>query len=286
MAEIRVERASDSAEEAVRETAPWIEWLARSGYVAKAAVYVLVGVAALFAAREIGSRPAGTRETMRMVLLQPLGTVLLGVLAVGLAGYALWKLVQAALDPGGEGTDAKGILKRLGFAVAGVVYGVLVFAAVRLALEGGGGIGGGRESAADRWTAFALEKPLGRWIIALVGVGVFLYGVYQLYKAVKGKITDQLDLSELSEEGRGRVVLAARLGMGARAVVFWIMGWFLVRAALEYDPREARGIGGALRVLEEQPYGSWLLVAVAVGLVAYGVLELVKARYHRVLATG
>ncbi len=64
--------------------------------------------------------------------------------------------------------------------------------------------------------------------------------------------------------------------------MFGIIGVFVIVAALQFDPSEAAGLGGALQELLRQPFGSWVLGVVALGLVAYGLLMLAVARYGRI----
>ncbi|HEV2149124.1 MAG TPA: DUF1206 domain-containing protein [Longimicrobiaceae bacterium] len=286
MANIEVERAIfGRSRTAAGEAAPWIERLARFGYAAKGVVYAVVGGIAFDAAIGAG-RATGSRGALESMLGQPLGRVMLGLVAVGLAGYVVWKAVQAIMDPEHLGTDAKGWFKRAAFALTAVIYAGLALAAARLALSGSSGGGGagaeGDGSGPDRWVTMVMDKPLGRWAIAAVGVGIIAYGIYNLYKGYAAKLSEELDLSDLEPENRRRVIWTGRFGMAARGVVFGIVGWFLIMAALHYEPTEAMGLGGALRTLENQPYGPWLLGAVALGLVAYGLFYLVKARYRRI----
>jgi hypothetical protein len=72
------------------------------------------------------------------------------------------------------------------------------------------------------------------------------------------------------------------VGLLARGVVFGLIGAFLIKAAAEYDPREAIGLDGALQKLARQTYGEWLLGLTAAGLVAYAIFCLVEARHRRV----
>lgn len=292
MARIEVQRVTDgargAAHDAAREAAPWIERLARFGYAAKGVVYIIVGGLALDAATS-AAQATGSRGALQSMLQQPLGRVMLGLVAVGLFGYVVWKGVQAVLDPEHEGSDAKGVLKRAAFGITAVIYAGLALAAVRMAMaSGGGGESPGAEgdgTAPDRYTAMVMDKPMGRWAIGLVGAGIIAYGLYNLYKAYAAKLSEEMDLSELEPENRRRVIWAGRFGMAARGVVFGIIGWFLIQAARHYDPQEAMGLGGALRTLEQQAYGPWLLGVVALGLVAYGLFYLVKARYRRIQPT-
>jgi hypothetical protein len=279
MAEIPLERIRGSANRAAREAGPWVVALARIGYVARGIVYTLVGIAAVRVAMGNGGRVEGTRGALVEVIRQPFGRMVLGVMAAGMAGFALWRFAQAALDPERNGTDARGVVKRLSYAVSGFVHVALALAAVRL-LRGGSG---GSDSQAGV-AASVMDQPLGRWLIAGAGVAVAASGAYELYRAFKSELGKRLDLSRLSPRARDAVVHAARAGLAARGIVFGLVGWFLVRAGLSSRAGEARGLPGALQELRETPAGPWLLGAVGVGLVGYGVFELVKARYRRISA--
>lgn len=275
-------RAASSMSSAVATAAlaaPWVQWLARFGYAARGIVYLTIGALALQAALSARSGPEDSSGALQAILRQPFGRVLLGVLAVGLAGFVLWRLVQAIRDPERQGTDLQGLAKRGAYLISALVYGGLAVEAFRL-FRGSGGGGSSGERQADHWTAVVMSQPLGRWIIGAVGATIVLYGLYEAYRAFTTDFTKRLDLSRLGADARRRIVAAGRLGFSARAVVFGIIGWFLARAAFEYDPAEARGFESALLTVQQQGYGRYLLGAVAIGLFAYGLFELAEARYR------
>lgn len=266
------------ARRAAREAAPWVERLARIGYVARGIVYMVVGGVAARAAFGGGGRVEGQRGALEEIFRQPFGKFILGLVALGLVGFAIWRFVQAALDPEQKGTDAKGAVTRAGYAVSGVVHTGLAIAAIGLLR----GTGSGGDDGGQGLTARVLEAPAGRWLVAAAGLIVIAFGLYELYRAAKSKIGERLNLAGMSPAARDGLVIAARAGMAARGVVFALIGFFLVRAALQYDSSEARGLRGALVTLREQPAGKWLLAAVALGLVGFGIFEIVKARYRRI----
>jgi uncharacterized protein DUF1206 len=264
-----------------RELAPWIVRAARIGYVAKAIVYIVVGVLAARAAFGAGGRTTDSRGALASILEQPFGQVLLVLMALGLFGYAGWRLLAAITDPEGKGTDAKGIGSRLGDAGAAIVHAALGISAVRLVAGSGGG---SDDQGAQDWTAKVLSVPLGRWLVGIVAAGVIAYAVYQLYRAYAAKLSKQLDLSSLGADAARWAIRFGRFGLAARGVVFVLIGIFLIRAATQSDASEARGLGGALQELEGQTSIPWLFGAVALGLVAYGLYQLVEARYRRIRA--
>jgi hypothetical protein len=273
-------RVPTSAKEAVHQAAPWVERLARAGFAAKGVVYLVIGALALQAALGRGGETTDSGGALRTVLQQPYGWVLLAVIAIGLAGYAAWRFVEAGVDPQGLGDQGKGLVTRVGYAVSGVIHAALALEAARLAFGFGGGKSG--DAGAQDWTALVLAQPMGRWIIAAAGLAIAVAGLVELVHAYRTDLPRRLDLSRLAPPAQVWVVRFGRMGMAARGIVFGLVGVFLVRAALTYDPSEARGIGGALITIHGQPYGPWLLGLVAIGLIAYGLFEGVQARYRRV----
>jgi hypothetical protein len=273
-----VSGANDGARRATRRARPWIERAARFGYTAYGVVYVLVGVLSVRAALGAGGETAGQEGALQTILLAPLGRVLLGLVALGLLGYAMWRLFQGVLDPDDEGRDAKGLVKRSDHVVNGLFHAALAVSVGRVALGSGGGGGDGP----DDWTATLLQQPLGRWLVGAVGAGIFAIGLFQFYRAYDAKFMEKLKPGEMGPREKTWTRRAGRLGHAARGVVFLVMGVFLAQAALHSDPDEARGLGGALSALAAQPFGPYLLGLVALGLVAFGLFMFVVARYRRI----
>jgi len=243
-----------------------LQKMARLGHGAKGFVYLLVGGLAAAAAWS-GGRAAGTEGALRTLAAGPFGTVLLGVLALGLAAYSVWRLYSAVTGGEGEGTG-----ERIAQGVTAIVYGALAIEAARLAI---GAAGGGE--GANHWTAVLMSQPFGSWLVGGAGIALIGYAIYQFRRALNGPVGRELDVSAMRERTREWTERLGRTGIGARAISIALIGVFLVIAALQSDPSEARGLGGALRTLAEQPFGPWLLVAIAIGLAAYGVFQILKA---------
>lgn len=256
----------------------WIERFARIGYAAKGAVYLIVGFVSAQAAFQAG-QATGSKGALRTVLDEPFGQVLLGLLAVGLAGYAAWRFVQATVDPEDKGSDGEGIATRAMYFVSGLLHVSLVVFAVRLLMGGGSSSSGG---GTEQKTAQLMSEPFGRWLVGLGGLVIIGWAIYQLYKAYTIDLSDRLDLSPLSSTARTWAVRAGRAGIGARGVVFTIVGGFFLLAAWNANPQKAQGLADSLRWLESQPYGPWLMALTAVGLACYGAYMLVKSRYRRI----
>ncbi|MBI1298558.1 DUF1206 domain-containing protein [bacterium] len=272
-----------AAESAYQNAQPWVIRLARWGYAAKGVVYLIVGGLALASVLTTSGQTTGPTGALQEVASQPFGQVMLALIAIGLVGYSIWRMVQAIKDPDHEGSDAKGIAKRIGYAISGIVYAGLAVSAVGMIMGSGGGGSGGQ---AESLTARVMAQPFGRWLIAITGVIIIGVGIYQFYKGAAAKFIKVLKLREMSAGERTWAIRAGRVGLIARSVVYALIGGFLIQAAITADPQEAGGLGEALQTLAQQPYGPWLLGLVALGLMLYGVYSLVLARYRRIYATG
>src|SRR6185503_3904640 len=206
------------------------------------------------------------------------GTAFLAVLACGLAAYAIWRFLEAGLDLERKGSSLRALAVRASFIASGLGHGGLAFSAASLAV----GLHEGRSDLVRTWVGRILDAPHGQWLVAALGLAVVGSGLYQFYKAYACKFEDDLVLSRMTEGARRWSRRIGQTGLVARGVTFAVIGWFLLRAALEVNAHEARGLAGALRVLGRQDRGHWLLLVVALGLAAYGLLSLVDARYRRV----
>ena len=265
----------NSARAAAAGKGEWVEGIARAGFVAKGIVYILVGVLAATAAWGSGVAE-GSEGALRSLVDEPFGQVILGAVALGLACYAIWRFISATVNPEDHGAG-----HRLLDGGKAIVHLGLAVEAASMALPGGGG-GGGSDERAAHWSARAMAQPAGEVAVGAVGLIVIGYGLAQIYRGFTADLDEQLELGSLSARGRHWVVRAGRAGLAARGVVFGVIGGFLVLAAVQSDPGEARGLGGALRTLEQQPYGPWLMSIVGVGLISYGIYQLVRARYRRI----
>ena len=242
--------------------------LARFGFAAQGVVYIIIGSLAALAAFHRGGRTTGSQGALVEILSQPYGQVMLGVIAVGFMGYTLWRLTQAIQDTEYKGSDAKGIVARLGYAMIGLIYGSLAVTAVELII--GTGTRRDDEESSQEWTATLLAQPFGQWLVGAIGVGIIAFALYQCYLAYTAKFLEQLDRSAMSRRAETWVRRVGRLGLAARGAVFTVSGVFLIVAALTANPHQARGLRGALQAVEQQPFGPWRLGVVALGLMAYG----------------
>jgi hypothetical protein len=241
-------------------------------------MYSLVGLLALQAAL-LGDRPQsldkeGALETIES---KPFGHVVIVALACGFGAYAAWRLVMAAVGSAGE-SRRKAWAKRIGHLARGLFYAGVCVATVSFLLGHGESAPDDQETGATRTI---LRLPLGRWLVGLAGAGFVAAGAYAASRAIRRTYEEKLDLGGAGAGTRRFVRVVASVGLGARAAVFALFGWFLGRAALRFDPEEAVGLDGALMRVARAPHGDWILGGLAAGLFAYGLYVFVEARYRR-----
>lgn len=251
--------------------------LVRGGFVARGVTYGIVGALALALALGAGGgtgRATDQQGAMQVVADGSLGKAALIVVALGVLAYAVWKLIQAFAGRGPEGGGGTKPIDRVSNGGAGVSYLIFFGLAARVAVDGGGG-GGGQQRAA----AGVLGWPGGVVIVALAGAILAVVCMIQIKQAIAGEFLEQWKTEELKPRMRRAVVAIGRVGLVARAVVFLLIAYFLIKAAVQYNPAKAVGVDGALRALARD--SPWLLGVAAAGLIVFAVYSFVEARYRR-----
>jgi hypothetical protein len=198
--------------------------------------------------------------------------------AFGLICYGLWRLVQGIFDPEHKGSDPTGLAGRLGDAVSGIIYGSLAFTALGIVM----GTASSNSNSTQDWTARLLAQPFGPWLVGGVGVAVIVFGGYQIYRGIATDFTDELKRGKMGSSEETLVINLGRFGLSARGIVLGLIGIFLLQAAYQFNPQQAKGLGKTLQALAQQPYGPWILGIVAVGLIAYGLFMIMMGRYRTI----
>jgi uncharacterized protein DUF1206 len=249
----------------------------RAGLTARGVNYLLIG--ALAVAIGLGSRgkEADRLGALRYVAGKPGGAAGLWLLAVGFAALTVWRLAEAAY--GQSGPDGHKARKRLGSLASAVLYGFICGSIVTFLL--GVSQTSGNSQSKDV-TAQLMAHTGGRWLVLAIGVGVVVAGIVIIVGAVRKTFAKQLRLTEMSPGTRHVVETLGKVGGTARGIVFGVVGVFLIVAAATFDANKAQGLDGALRKIAETPLGPWLLVAVALGLVTFGVYCCCEARWRKV----
>jgi hypothetical protein len=276
-------RPGEEAREKAESGSGWYAWLARGGLLAKGASFLLVAVLAIGVAAGVGGKTTSRQGALATLAQEGWGKVVLVLLGLGFAAYAIWRFVQAFAEREEDDDSEKGVAKkwgkRAGYVGRGIIYASLAFTTFKLL------VGAGEQSQnakAQETTAGALDWPGGRWLVGVAGLCIIGAGLWNAYRGLAKKFEDKWRTGEMSETERkwgGRSGVAGHL---ARAVVFALIGVFIVKAAVEYDPQEAIGLDGALQKLADAAYGPYLLGLTAAGLLCYGLYCLVDARYRDV----
>jgi hypothetical protein len=252
---------------------PLFAILSRAGFVARALVYGIIGLLAFELVVGHGGKITNQQGALRTVEQRSFGHVLLALLAIGLGGYALWRLLRAFLGHGREGAD-KGI-ERLGALGSGIVYALMCAVAIQI-LAGPGTSGGNTKKTASD----VFGWPAGRWLVGAAGLVLAGVAVYQLIRGVRHKFLDDSKTEQMPRVVKTWFTILGTIGHVARAIIFGIVAVFLVKASYDYKANEAIGLDGALAKLYDGAYGSWLLGAVAAGLIVFSCFSLVEARYR------
>lgn len=234
----------------------------------------MMGALAAQAAAGLGGRTTDAKGAVEEVGRFDFGGVFLILLALGLAAYAVWRVAQAVLDLDDKGGGLEGYGARAGFFISGLIHIGLALTAAGIGVTSGSG-------SVRTWVARVLGEPGGVWAVGIAGAVVIGSAGYEFYKAWSAKFEKHFRQMSARAQTWSRAI--GRFGLAARGVTFLIVGWFLIRAAWNVSSHEVKDIGGAMRVLQEQPYGAWLLGVVACGLISYGLLSFVNARYRRIL---
>ena len=256
---------------------PEFAWMARAGLVARGISYAIIGILALKLAVGSGGETTNQRGALTTIAEQPLGKTLLIAMTLGLASYAIWRLVRAAIGHGTEDTD--GAAERIGGAASGLGYAALCVTAVQI-LVGANSSGG--TNSPKKTTGGVLDWTGGTTIVATIGAILICVALYQGYKGVSRKFLEDSKTWEMSHLVKRAFTAIGVFGHLARMVVFGLVGYGLVRAAIEYDPRSAIGLDGALSTVSHYSYGPLLLGIVAAGLIGFALYSIADARYRKI----
>ena len=257
---------------------PALRVLARAGLVARGVMYVIIGWIAIQVAFGQSGHQADQTGALHLLGRNPAGEVALWLLVIGFAGMCLWRLTEVIY--GASGPDGRKASTRLAAAGRVLVYGFIAFGVLKYAL----GVGGPKASDKQSvdLTATAMSHPGGRVIVVIAGVALAGGGLALAYSAARTRFLKKLKTGEMSPRTRQVVTWLGRVGGIARGAVFVIAGVFLVIAAVNAQPQQAKGVDSALRSVTLTPLGPWLLLVVAIGLIMFGAYSCSEARWRRV----
>ena len=251
----------------------WVDPLMRCGYAARGIVYVVVGALAFVAAVD-GGRTPDSKSALGTLLELPFGKILIALVAVGLVAYSVWCLIGASLDLDDKGTDAKGWIARAAQLISGAVHPLQAFSAIVLAVGAGSASGG--DDRTEHWTAALMQQPVGRWLVALVGVVAIALGLQHFVKAFREKYKEHIRYTQMAH----RLNPLLKLGLIAHGVVVAIVGAFFIWAAWTADPSRAGGMRDALLIVRNADASQTLFIALGLGLIGFAAYCFVQAAFR------
>ena len=250
--------------------------LARLGFVAKGVVYALIGLLALQVAFGSSNQRTDQKGALQEIASKPGGSVVLWLMVVGFAAYAVWRFSEALWGRRDETDEKKRTAKRIGSALNGLVYlffGVLAFKTVT-------GSSSSSSSSSDV-TAKALGWPGGQTLVVIAGLVIIVIAAALTWRGLRTDFEKHLDTSRMSRTTFTVVRRLGQVGYVARGAVFAVIGILVIKAAMDHQPGKAQGFDVALKSLAGAPGGQVLLVLAAIGLVCFGAYCWAEARYRR-----
>lgn len=256
-----------------------LEKMARTGYGAKAVVYTIMGVLTFMAAFNLGGQTTGQLQVIEFLEKQTFGNILLILIGIGLLAYSTWRFIQSIKDPENIGSDTKGKAKRTGFFISGLIYLVLAIVAI---MNGFGSGSSGGSNGGNGMMDSVLTGQLGVIIFGIIGAGLVFTGIFQLKKAFSKEFLEDFDYNSITEEKRRKIIKnTGYLGLIARGIIFGIMAYIFIRAAIESNTSDIKSTTDAFEFLRESSMGAWLMGTVAAGFVCYGIYTFMMARYRK-----
>ena len=257
------------------DTSDALDHVIRGGLVAYGIIHILIGWLAVQVAFGEKAKQASGTGALEYLAKQPLGGVLIWVVALGMVALVIWRVIEAwdAFRTQDGSDQAKGIVSQL---FKGVLYAALALSALQVALgQSGGGGGGGTDS----MTADLMKATAGQLLVGAVGVGVLAYGAYYVYQGWSEKFLEKLDGRPVNAEVGKAYRWLGKAGFIAKGIAIGMIGVLFIYAAVTHDPKKSAGLDQALQEIVQQPYGQVLLTLVAAGIACSGLFAFARARH-------
>lgn len=251
-----------------------LDHVIRGGLVAYGVIHILLGWLAVQIAFGEKTKQASGTGALEYLAKQPLGAVLIWVVAIGMVALVIWRLLEAWQAYRTEdGTDQiKGVVSQL---FKGVVYAVLAFSALQVAVGQSGGGGSGTDS----MTADLMKMTAGQLLVGAVGLGVLAYGAYYVYQGWTEKFLQKLDGHPHNPDVSNAYRLLGKAGFVAKGIAIGLIGGLLLYAALTHEPKKSAGLDQVLHEIAQQPFGQIMLTLVGAGIACYGLFAFARARH-------
>ncbi|MGI8495739.1 MAG: DUF1206 domain-containing protein [Pyrinomonadaceae bacterium] len=273
-----IDEAVKAAEDTVRH--PFTRKLARWGFYTKGYLFIIIGFLAVFVATGVNNgklaAPTGALSTIAQL---PFGRIILVFFIIGALSHGIWNILRGVADVDGAGKNLQGIGKRIIPVGIGIFYLVLSWFAFNLIITSRAIYS--NDEIPKTITSLILSFPLGSVLIFLIGLGIIGAGIHELYSGITGKYKKNFLLFGVENNHLKIITWLGYLSFTARAVLLFLMGYYFIWAAVDYNASEVIGMDGALLALSQTYYGKTILFITAIGLISHGFLSLYEAKYRR-----
>lgn len=256
-----------------------IKPIAQAGLTAKGIVYCLLGVLTFMAAFHINGQSAddaNTNGVFSFLYRQTGGRVILGIIALGLVCYCIWRCIQTFADTEDKGRDKKGIAVRARYLFSGLAYATLAFSIVRMLWFNVSGGGDSKQNMARE----LLNQPAGQWLLGIAALVIAAIGMYQIYYGWSEKYKKHVD-KVINDSNKRKILLGAgKIGYVSRGIVWLLIAWLFINATIDAKASEAGDTSKAFTLIEKSEYGSLILATMGFGLICYGIFSFIRAKYE------
>ncbi|HEY0458886.1 MAG TPA: DUF1206 domain-containing protein [Pyrinomonadaceae bacterium] len=275
----KIEGTVKAAEETVRK--PFVRKIARLGFYTKGFLFIIIGVLAVMVAiGERGGELADPTGALAHVATLDFGKILLIIFIAGAVSHGFWNILRGAADVDDAGKNWQGIVKRSIAVGIGIFYVWLAFSAFRILVTERVEPANGEVQKTIAQVFLAL--PLGAILLFLIGLSTIGAGIHECYSGLTGKYQENFRTFTIGKNQLRLINILGLLSFTARAIIFCLVGYFFISAAIHYNADEVIGIDGALAILAQTYYGKTMLFITAAGLVCHGFLSLYEARFRRI----
>ena len=250
------------------------EYFAKFGIATKGIIYLLIGGLSAMTTLGLGGKETGSLGAFKYLAKQVYGQVILAIIAIGLTGYVLWRLYQTFIDKENNPIDFKTITKKIGFFFSALFYGYLSYTAIKILLNVNSSNGGSFQT--------LLDSTIGQIALVLIGLGLLAKAMYQLYQVYSGKYKEKIQEFCLDSKRQKLLVNSGQLGLTTRGIVIAIMVYLIFKSMFTYGKGNVVNKEQAFQFLKGN-FGDVVFISISIGLIAYGVYMLIKAKYSNKL---
>jgi hypothetical protein len=258
------------------EQSDWLDHAARVGFIAYGVVHLLVAWLAVQVALGSKGEEASPSGALHELATQPFGKTMVWAVCAGMFLLVVWCLIDGAFGHRDlEGLDRA--RKRASPLARACVYVALGVTGVRVAV--GSGSSNSSDQGSKAMTAKLMDLPAGQWIVVAIGLGIIGVAGYLAWTGWTEKFAEQLNTEGKLGYSGAAYLLLGRVGYIAKGIALAIVGGLFCYAGITHKAGDSGGLDAALQKVLEQPFGPYLLIAIAVGIASFGLFCFAHARH-------